>query len=81
MRLKHRLNEESRISRFKNLFDRLPEEIDSLTDIYHTTLFRDQQIQKGDSRSALQTWKKLRWQLLLARLITLKINKMNKLKT
>ncbi|HXD10160.1 MAG TPA: transglutaminase domain-containing protein [Anaerolineales bacterium] len=80
-RLKHRLNEESKLSRFKNLFDRLQNGIDHLTDIYHTALFRDQQMQKHDSRFALQIWRQLRWQLWLARLITLKINKINTFKT
>jgi len=80
-RLKDRLNEESKISRFKNLFDRLQHGIDHLTNIYHAALFRDQQIQIDDSRIALQTWQKLRWQLWLARLITFRINKINTLRT
>ena len=76
-RLKHRLHEESKTSWFKNLFMKLPDAINQLTSLYHSALFRDQQMQKQDARAALRTWKKLRWQLWAARLVTLKINKTN----
>jgi transglutaminase-like putative cysteine protease len=80
IRLKRRLGEEGRASRFNHLFDQIQNKADSLTNAYHNALFRDQQMHREDSRITLQTWKILRWQILLARLITMKKIKMDSLK-
>ncbi len=56
-----------RLDRAK-LFERIKNEVEVLTDIYHTSLFSKQSAQKEDVRVALHVWQHLRWQLFVAKL-------------
>jgi hypothetical protein len=42
-------------------------DIEYLTELYQSTLFRQSNIQKQDAKKALQTWKRLRLRLWIAR--------------
>lgn len=54
-------------SRFSNSLADAHKEIALLTDLYQSTLFRDDDIQKRDVLTALSTWKHLRLRLWLTR--------------
>lgn len=55
-------------SRFAKLFHNSKQDIESLTELYQAALFAHTDIQKQDTRKAVNTWKRLRLRLLMARL-------------
>jgi transglutaminase-like putative cysteine protease len=48
---------------------RLQADAQHLTDIYHSSLFSKHAAQKSDARAAFNTWRQLRWQLIVARMM------------
>ncbi len=54
-------------SRFTKIFSGIRQDVELLTDMYQDTLFRHNAMQKRESRNALNTWKRLRLRLLVAR--------------
>jgi hypothetical protein len=54
-------------SRFARVFRNAGQDVEALTDLYQDSLFADNNIQKQDIRSAVNTWKRLRSRLWLAR--------------
>lgn len=56
-------------SRLKVFYANSQFDINDLTSLYQTALFRDIHIQKTDSHVAWKSWKHIRWQLWLARVI------------
>lgn len=64
-----RLKELSRSS--SKLFSGIRQDVELLTDMYQDTLFSHNTIHKTESRRALQIWRRLRLQLLIARAKTL----------
>jgi hypothetical protein len=67
-KLTQQINSISTRSRFAKLFRNAPQDIELLTELYQATLFAHTNIQKQDARKAVNTWKRLRLRLLLARL-------------
>ena len=55
-------------TRSEKMFFRAKQEIESLTNLYETVLFRRSSLEQKDSRQALMTWKQLRLRLLRARM-------------
>ena len=55
-------------SHFTKLFSSVRQDVESLTNMYHSTLFSRNNIQKNDVRIALHTWKHLRLRLMVARI-------------
>jgi hypothetical protein len=55
-------------SYFTKLFSHTQQDIQLLTELYQNSLFRHNDIEKTDSRKALNAWKHLRLRLLIARL-------------
>ena len=55
-------------SRFTKLFSSVQQDIELLTNMYQSTLFSRNELQKNDARIALRTWKHLRLRLMVARL-------------
>ena len=55
-------------SRFTALFSSVRQDVESLTHMYHSTLFSRNNIQKNDAHRALRTWKHLRLRLMVARI-------------
>jgi transglutaminase-like putative cysteine protease len=55
-------------SRFTNLFFSAKQDIALLTDLYQDTLFTHNSIQRQDARAALNTWRRLRVRLWIARI-------------
>jgi transglutaminase-like putative cysteine protease len=64
-----RLNAMKEKSRLAKAYMNAQSNVLVLTDLYHSSLFSRQQTQKDDTSAALKTWKQLRWQLILARVI------------
>jgi hypothetical protein len=69
-RLIQRLNEYRSTSRVKGLFVVPHSEIAELTGMYNAVLFRDVSTRKDDFDHAWKTWKRIRWALWRARMIT-----------
>jgi hypothetical protein len=67
-KLTHEMNAIRARSRFARLFGNAPKEIELLTELYQATLFAHTSIQKQQTRMAVNTWKRLRFRLLMARL-------------
>jgi hypothetical protein len=67
-KLTHKLNTISAHSRFAKLLRNAPQDIELLTELYQDTLFAHTNIQEQDIRKAVNTWKRLRLRLLMARL-------------
>lgn len=57
-------------SRYKKLFERARDNAQALTTIYHRSLFMDYHTSKADSLSAWRLWTSLRYQLLIAKLLS-----------
>lgn len=55
-------------SRFTAYLFRARQEVKSLTDLYQDSLFTYRLFDKNDVRTALNTWKHLRWRLLMVRI-------------
>ena len=55
-------------SRLSKVFRNTQPDIEALTDLYQDMLFADNNIEKQGIRKAVNTWKRLRWRLLLARI-------------
>jgi hypothetical protein len=67
-KLTHRMNTVSTRPRVSEIFRNAQEDIELLTELYQATLFAHTHIQKQDTRQAVNTWKRLRLRLLIARL-------------
>jgi hypothetical protein len=65
-------------SRFKKLFASLKNNAVILADLYDSALFIDVHVQQRDSRIAWQTWTYLRWRLLLAKILLIQANRIQK---
>jgi hypothetical protein len=70
-KLTHEMNTLGTRSRFAKLFRNAQKDIELLTELYQATLFAHTEIQKQDTRKAVNTWKRLRLRLLFARLSNL----------
>lgn len=57
-------------TRYKKLFGQARENAQALTSIYHHSLFMDYQTSQADSLSAWRLWTSLRYQLLVAQLLS-----------
>jgi len=79
-KLNNRLEEVKRGSRIEKLFKTTQRDVRLLTNTYQTSLFREHQTDRNDVKHALQTWKHLRWRLVVAR-IGLHIKNMRTKKT
>jgi hypothetical protein len=67
-KLVHKMDSISQHSRFAKFFRNAQQEIELMTGMYQDTLFSDNKIRKQDARKAVNTWKRLRLRLLIARL-------------
>lgn len=67
-KLIHKLEEIGAQSRRTKLLKRVQADVEQLTNIYLSSLFSKQVPQKNDARIAFHTWKRLRIQLILARI-------------
>ena len=79
-KLSNKVHELSENSRAAKLLSRLQHEANTLTDLYHSTLFIDYQVQKKDAHVAWRTWRQLRWRLLIARILLFKANRISQVK-
>ena len=68
-RMINELNNKFSTSRFKFLYANAHAEINDLTSLYHTVLFRDIHLKKQDFHKAWNSWKRIRWRLWFARAI------------
>jgi hypothetical protein len=78
-KLVHRLDTISQRSRFAKLFRSAQHDIELLTELYQATLFAHTNIQKQDTRKAVNTWKRLRLRLLMARISVIAIRRRSNL--
>ncbi|HEU0296560.1 MAG TPA: transglutaminase domain-containing protein [Anaerolineales bacterium] len=67
-RMIDKLDERFSNSRLKRLYANTQDEIDHLTDLYYTVLFRNIRIHEKDSRTAWDAWRHIRWRLWIARM-------------
>jgi transglutaminase-like putative cysteine protease len=67
-KLIHKMDQIKQGSRFAKLFFSAQQDIELLTDLYQDTLFTHNNMQKKDARAALNTWRRLRIRLWIARL-------------
>ncbi len=67
-KLNNKLEEIKRGSRIKKLFITTQRDVRLLTNIYQTSLFKEYQTNRNDVKLALQTWKHLRWRLIVAQI-------------
>jgi len=67
-KLTRKLEQISTRSRRIRSSKRLQADAQRLTDIYHSSLFSKHATQKSDARAAFNTWKHLRWRLMIARI-------------
>jgi len=79
-RMLNALHNKFSTSRLKFLYANTQNEINDLTSLYHTALFRDVHIQKKDSHVAWKLWKHIRWQLWFARLTSIKLRNLRLLR-
>jgi hypothetical protein len=73
-RLVNQIDAMRKHSRFTKLFSAAAQDIELLTHLYQDTLFGRKDIQKNDARTALNTWKRLRLRLMLAKANTFLLN-------
>ncbi len=66
-KLVHRIESVRKGAILPRLLSRAQNDLEYLTDLYQSTLFRQSNIQKQDAKKALQTWKRLRLWLWIAR--------------
>jgi transglutaminase-like putative cysteine protease len=62
---------------FKRIFFNALQDVESLTELYQASLFRQNSIQKSDTKKALKIWKHLRLRLWLARTNVTVLKKVN----
>ena len=74
------LNDKQTVTRIKKLYADSPNEINTLTSIYHSVLFRDIHTQRKEFLLAWRAWTKIRWRLWVARITSIKLNKLLNLK-
>jgi hypothetical protein len=67
-KLTQKINTTGASSRFARLFHNAQQDIELLTDLYQSTLFANNNIQKQHTRKAVNAWKRLRLRLLFATL-------------
>jgi transglutaminase-like putative cysteine protease len=79
-KLNNRIEEVKAGSRIKKMFMTAQRDVRLLTNTYQASLFREYQTNRNDIKLALQTWKHLRWRLILAK-INLRIKNMRAKKT
>ncbi len=68
-KLNNKIEEIKYSSRIRKLFSTTQRDVRLLTNIYQTFLFKEHQTNGSDVKLALQTWKRLRWRLVVARIV------------
>jgi transglutaminase-like putative cysteine protease len=71
-RLNHKIDEVKHRTTYTNLFHKIKNDVNELTNIYYLSLFSQQHTHRKDAIAAFNTWEKLRLRLMIARLMSLR---------